>query len=519
MTPSLRSFLPAASLAFALFSSASPALAEDPLPCEYPDDNSYMCFKSESVTVSKTSANIPFENGLRTGWLNCEAPSGDKTPCSQQPSFKCKTLGACLEVAMDDSKLDLAMQHTWDVYWPQAGSLQLFPRKPYKEGGTFAFTYKLTPTFSIFIDALNSKWFFSIDPTQIADILDKSGTVKEFKSSASGSCKFAPFALDNPVECPGKSTNGTVFSFNLSDIGINIDEYVKIALGLDAGTSEVVFSWKTDEISVNGSKITKDSPSATISYNGGGTINAEVATKGKLTYKGKTFLAPTIEVQEIAGLPLKFKWPIDVGADLPFEGTIPIDLNKTNFDILLPDLGVIAAVNADGAFDFGSVVVGETKSKKIKLKNYGAIKAVGIATSSAPSDFVVSKGSINLEPDEEVDIEVNFVPKKSGKISATIFIDSNDPDEPKQKVNVIGKGLMPDEPDEPERGGSGGAPLEETPSGGSAGKKPTKSAPEPEETTTDGGCGCRVADSRGPDGAAPLALLALAGIFARRRRS
>jgi MYXO-CTERM domain-containing protein len=517
------SLLPSASLALALFSATSVARAEDPLPCEFPNDPTFRCFKSDPVTVSKTSANIPFDNGLNTGWLNCEGVP-DNYPCSQQPPGKCNTLGACLQVAMDDSKLDIAMQHQWDVYWPQVNALQMFPRKPIKEGGVFSFTYKLTPTFSIMIDALNNKWFFSIDPTQILDILDNSGTVKEFSSSASGSCKFSPFAFDPPVVCPGQSSNGTIFSFGLSDIGVDIDEYVKISLGLDAGTSDVVFTWQTDEISVKGgdAPVTKDSPSTNIPYTGGSEVSATVQAKGKLSYTGKTFLAPTIEVTEIAGFPLKFKWPIDVGADLPFSGTIPITLNPTNVTVQLPDLTVIAALNSAGAIDFGEVTVGEQKTKSITLKNFGAINAVGETVSSQAGDFKTGKSNFSLDPDGEEKVDITFIPKKDGKVEATIFFNSNDPDQPEQTIKVTGTGKMPTEGE----GGSGGSDGEggsagtDAGSGGSAGsgKKPNLGNSATEESASDGGCGCRAAGGSAP-GSAPLALLALVGLCARRRRS
>jgi MYXO-CTERM domain-containing protein len=521
--PRFLSSLPAASLAFALLSASSEARADGSTPCEFPNDPTFRCFKSDPVTVSKTAANIPFDNKLNTGWLNCENVPANY-PCSQQPPGKCNTLGACLQVAMDDSKLDIAMLHQWDVYWPQVNALQLFPRKPPKEGGSFSFTYKLTPTFSIMIDALNNKWFFSVDPTQILDILDKSGTVKEFSSSASGSCKFAPFAFDPPVVCPGQSTNGTIFSFGLSDIGIDIDEYVKIALGLDAGTADVVFTWQTDEISVKGgdAPITKDSPSTSIPYTGGSEVSATVQAKGKLTYSGKTFLAPTIEVTEVAGFPLKFKWPIDVGADLPFQGTIPITLNPTNFTIQLPDLTVIAALNSAGAIDFGEVIVGEQKTKSVTLKNFGAINAVGETLSSQAGDFKVAKAAFDLDPDEEEKVEITFLPKKEGKVEATIFFNSNDPDEPEQSIKVTGFGRMPSEGSGGDGGSGGsssaGAGGSDAGTGGSGGKKPNLANPSTEESASNGGCGCRTSGSP-PPGAASLALLAFAGLLARRRRS
>jgi MYXO-CTERM domain-containing protein len=514
--PSRRPSFPVAPLALALLVCPSLAAAEDPLPCDYPQDPSFRCFRSEEVLLSKNSSNLPIKNGLSTGWLNCK-PENKGLPCNQQPT-SCSTLGACLELGLDDSKLNLAMKHQWDVYWPQAGKLQLIPRQPPKEGGTFTFTYTLKPTFSIFVDALNQQIFFTIDPTQILDVLDKSGTVKEFKSSASGDCKFAPFAFDPPVVCKAKAIPGTVFSFGLSDIGIDIDKFAKISLGMDVTTSDVQFTWQTTEISVAGGDlpITKDNPSTSIAYTGGSQLSPTAQAKGKLTYKGMTALYPTIATEEIAGFPIKFKWPIDVGAELPFEGEIPYALNPTTVDILLPDLTVITSTNADGDVDFGTVEVGQQKARSVTLKNFGAMEVVGDVVSSQGGEFKVSKPSFNLKPEgdalSEEKLDIIFIPKKSGEVKATIFVKSNDPDEPEQIIKVKGFGKMPSEP-EPE-------PEPEAGSGGTGGKKTNTGNSVTEETSTsDGGCGCRAAGTPPARSAGSLALLALAALGLRRRRS
>ncbi|MCU0658623.1 MAG: choice-of-anchor D domain-containing protein [Polyangiaceae bacterium] len=523
--PSRRPSFPVAPLALALLVCPSLAAAEDPLPCDYPEDPSFRCFRSEEVLLSKNSSSLPIKNGLSTGWLNCK-PENKGLPCNQQPT-SCSTLGACLELGLDDSKLNLAMKHQWDVYWPQAGKLQLIPRQPPKEGGTFTFAYTLKPTFSIFMDALGQQIFFTIDPTQILDVLDKSGTVKEFKSSASGDCRFAPFAFDPPVICKAKAIPGTVFSFGLSDIGIDIDKFAKISLGMDVTTSDVQFTWQTTEILVTDPAasaddqpppITKDNPSTSISYTGGGKLGPTAQAKGKLTYKGMTALYPTIATEEIAGFAIKFKWPIDVGAELPFEGEIPYALNPTTVDILLPDLSVSTKVNSDGDVDFGTVEVGQQKAQNVTLENSGLMEVVGDVVSSLGSEFKVSKTNFNLKPDgEELNkdtFSITFIPKKSGEVKATVFVKSNDPDEPERIIKVKGFGKMPSEPEpEPE-------PEPEAGSGGTGGKKTNTGNSVTEETSaSDGGCGCRAAGTPPARSAGSLALLALAALGLRRRRS
>ncbi|RYE85222.1 MAG: hypothetical protein EOO75_17195, partial [Myxococcales bacterium] len=404
----------------------------------YPDDPTYRCFRWLDVTLARsTEKPIGFENKLNTGWLNCDGTP--QTPCDQAPAASCSTIGLCLEAAMDDTEVKLAMNHNWDVYWPQAGRLQLVPRSR-PGGGTLAVSYRLSPTFGIFLDIPNVyTGAFALDPLTILDALDQSGKVKRFEASASGSCTFDPFAFDPPVSCPLKpSGTGEIFALPLSDVGLDFGKLVTIELGLVAGTSDVLFSWQTDELSVDGGDvpITKDNPATSVPYNGGAQAAALVRGKGTLHYEGKTYLKPAVKITEIVGIPVNVLWPIDVGADLPFAGDVPVELAPQGFTVGLPDLFVPSS-----SIDFGVVEVGQLGSRQVTLSSTGKMTARAELSSTKKEIFEPRQKEKFLSPATEATVDIDFTPVAEGPIEATIVVASNDPDLPEQSFKVLGYGV------------------------------------------------------------------------------
>jgi MYXO-CTERM domain-containing protein len=537
--PSFRtgvSLLAAAASLAALVAAPSQARAGDPpKPC---DPDTYRCFTAEKIVLGKNLAELPLENGLNSGWIPSCSGGNPSDPCSSLPSGNCPAIAACIQAAMNDSKVDLSMLGDWDVAWPEIGKLQINPRKK-PNGGKYSIKYKLSPTFGILINAFNYKNVITIDPFDLLKAIGTPGAT-EFNYEATGSCSFDPWAFSPPASCPVSGMPTDIFALPLSTLtGDGIDQYVKIEIALVAGT-ETTFTWQTDEITVDGgdAPITATSPTTNIPYAGGSPAQVVAGGKGKLGYSGKTFLKPAITVLEIAGIKLGngLKFPIDVGADIDFDGTLDIALKKTAFDVNLPDLYVPTTT-----LDFGTVEVGQKGTKAVKLENTGDLMATSEFISANAMVFQAQPPTSQIEPKATGMVNVVFTPKQEGPIEATFTVNTNDPDVPLVTFKVKGKGkITPGEmpPDEmpPETGGAAGmagmaaagtggtgeaGKAAVAGSGGSAGKKALTDNTAPEGTSSDaGGCGCRTAgDERGGAPAAALGLLAGLAVLARRRRS
>jgi hypothetical protein len=496
------------------------ARADDPPPSCDPD--TYLCVKQEKVSLAKSKPDVEFDNGLNSGWFPACDGGNPKDPCNLKPSGDCGSILACLQVSMNDSKIDVSMLGDWDTFWPATDKLQIVPRKR-PNGGKYVITYKLAPTFGLFINAFGYSNVITIDPLDILNALDSSGDVKDFNFTANGSCVFDPWAF-TPFSCPVDGQPAEVFSLPLSDLtGPGIDKYVKIQIGLDAGTEDTIFTWQTTKLTVkNGAPITTQNGYSEIPYQGGSPVQVSVGATGTIGYKGKTYLKPTITILEIAGIKLGngLAFPIDVGADVAFEGSIPVTLKDSAFDVPLPDLSVPTT-----KLNFGNVEVGQKASKMVKLTNTGGLLAKADLISSQAGSFQPQPASVEVADNSDGMVTINFLPKKAGTIEGTITVKSNDPDMPEQSFAVKGTGVNPgeDPPPDGDAGAAGAAGAAGKAAAGSAGSAGaiifTDTPDQNAQTVSDGGCGCEVAGARRDQ--APLGLclgLAAGLVLARRRR-
>ncbi|MFQ5652008.1 MAG: choice-of-anchor D domain-containing protein, partial [bacterium] len=95
--------------------------------------------------------------------------------------------------------------------------------------------------------------------------------------------------------------------------------------------------------------------------------------------------------------------------------------------------------------DFGSVATGSSVSRMVTVRNDGVANldiSSLVLTGSHSGDFAVvgGTGGFILPPGASHDLELRFAPGSPGAKSATLHINSNDPDEPMVAVSLTGNG-------------------------------------------------------------------------------
>ncbi len=116
------------------------------------------------------------------------------------------------------------------------------------------------------------------------------------------------------------------------------------------------------------------------------------------------------------------------------RATVPAHLHVTG----APDIDLSGT-----SFDFGPVFIGGVASRTLRITNTGTdlltIASLGVNN----SNFLVSSAGFSLAPRERRDVVLEFHPQSAGPFSATLTIESDDPDEASLVVPLQGAGLVP----------------------------------------------------------------------------
>ncbi len=109
-----------------------------------------------------------------------------------------------------------------------------------------------------------------------------------------------------------------------------------------------------------------------------------------------------------------------------------------------PDIELLAY-----QLDFGAIIVGETATVPLFIRNIGTANLV-VEDLSIEGDAVFNftfEGNIVVAPGQTYELPVQFRPLETGEFSGTLLITSNDPDEQVVRANLLGVGLTPPPPD------------------------------------------------------------------------
>jgi len=127
------------------------------------------------------------------------------------------------------------------------------------------------------------------------------------------------------------------------------------------------------------------------------------------------------------------------------------ELVVSSNDIERPEVIVPAVLNVLAAPDlflpagvpeFGSLFVGATRQRVLTVGNRGTavLHVTNIVVDEA--DFGVGTTELVVEPGETEDVLLTFRPSRAGTIRAGLTLHSNDPDQPRVKVELNGSGVV-----------------------------------------------------------------------------
>ncbi len=189
--------------------------------------------------------------------------------------------------------------------------------------------------------------------------------------------------------------------------------------------------------------------------------------EGVLDYEGAVVFSPTLFL-DVAGR--GFGFPL---SEIPFDLVAlsrEVVFDDVRVHVPLPDIDV-----ATTEVDFGEVPVGASASRLLRIDNRGeAILDVDLA---AVEGFEADRTHLEVPPAASASVELTFTPTEPGRVSAAMWIASNDPDESMVLIRLAGTGLaMPmDDAGWSDAGVDGGAELVD--GGGGCGCRTTEGAP------------------------------------------
>lgn len=521
---------------------ASDARADEIAPCD-PTIAPYKCagLAAPSPFTKSLGEDAGFSNEVDTGWIPPDAAAdkhGDKN------------IQVRAQANLKDTKVDVTLTSDWVVRWgPDAAglapnSVRIGPRKKAPLGGSMKVTYKLYPNLGLYVNIPGGlfKGEFNFDPFDILKLVkgDKIGLDTDFDYSASCSRNFSLWSYAAPSEpCEVKDDSpdgGTLFKFDPSSLlGTNAQsatkDYVKLEVTLKAGTT-AGFTWQTNGITIEGAPAPLGATVdyVDIPYDGSATIAVTAQAKGVIAYKGTTFIVPTVKVEEVAGFPVNLDIPIGAAkAQIPFDSKLPETTIQQKLVFPVPNLNLQKTTATDfGSLEIDTMAAPPKKLVPITVLNAGEGISKGSVSSSNQAIFKVVKKDLDVAGSGQGTIDIEFTPTEAGDFTGEITIINNNINGKDLKIPVKGSATLKKIDEPPPAGGKGGSAGKagappaaggESGTGGSAGKGGSAPRATDEESTSDGGCGCRVPTSQGEQTpAGVLALLGLAALAFRRKK-
>jgi len=309
---------------------------------------------------------------------------------------------------------------------------------------------------------------------------------------------FDPFVLPGmlprPISVSDTTDRATVFTYDA------IGGFVPIP-GISGGVridlqGELATSYKSDRIVVTGADtITEELGTTRIlpdegASDFGGSKDVILHPEGTLGYEGVLHVYPTFFVSllgrsfdyDIADFALPL---VDTGSNVVFD--------DDTAHVPLPAIEMLPST-----WDLGELAIGATSEQYLDLVNDGEAPLVVRARMIA-LPFDVSTAPVVVPPRASTRLAVFFSPEMVATAAGTLFLETNDPDDPLMLVMLRGRGRAE-------------APIEVDAGVGDAGMP--RVGP-----VADGGCSCRTAGGATGGGAPTgLALLAMSALVVVRRR-
>jgi hypothetical protein len=125
-----------------------------------------------------------------------------------------------------------------------------------------------------------------------------------------------------------------------------------------------------------------------------------------------------------------------------YHETITISGSRPKLSVSLP-LEITVAGTPDisidpTSIDFGPVLIGEGRSRNIKISNTGTAALIVSSVTIDHPEFSISETSFQLPVGESILVTVTFNPTVPGKMTGTYVFKSNDPDEGEKQFTFTG---------------------------------------------------------------------------------
>ncbi len=162
----------------------------------------------------------------------------------------------------------------------------------------------------------------------------------------------------------------------------------------------------------------------------------------------------TLEPSQSQDVKVRF-CPLSVGAKTAFLHIVSNDPDENPCDAPLEGTGIgVPDLNCEdlASYDYGSIVVYLCSAEHTwSVENEGTATLSGTIslTGTDPDQFVFTQGDgpFDLDPGQALTVEIRFCPDSVGVKSATLHIDSNDPDENPCDLALDGEGIPPNVPE------------------------------------------------------------------------
>jgi hypothetical protein len=155
--------------------------------------------------------------------------------------------------------------------------------------------------------------------------------------------------------------------------------------------------------------------------------SSSVTIKAKKSYSLKVLCTPTLGGLKTATLEIQSNDPDTPTLEISLTATLP----AATPDILVGQTPI----------EFGSIKIGKKVTKTLKIANNGSGDLVTTFSGLEGTDFSIQGGSsVTIKAKKSYSLKVLFTPKSAGLKTATLKIDSNDPDTPTLEISLTGTG-------------------------------------------------------------------------------
>jgi len=155
--------------------------------------------------------------------------------------------------------------------------------------------------------------------------------------------------------------------------------------------------------------------------------SSSVTIKAKKSYSLKVLCMPTWGGIKTGVLELQTSEPDTAPIEVSLTATLP----ATTPEISVPQASI----------EFGSAKVGKKVTKTLKITNNGTGDLVITLSGLEETDFnIQGSSSVTIKAKKSYSLKILFTPQSAGFETATLKIESNDPDTPMMNISLSGTG-------------------------------------------------------------------------------